>query len=363
MWTYSKVAFRVETLGPSRFELEPGTLIVATHRRETDVPVLAPQLYYRARLWRRQATRMSFAARDDMFLRGFFAGFPPGLGPGVRRALYPVGVGRWLPRVEVHPIRSARVARLVEILEVRPEEPLNDLVSPPLVARLHARAAGAGLRRPLVGSDVLRAEYADVLWSPVSPNEGGSALSEFWSRRAGRAAGEFRALVDLLRSGGIVLVFPEGRPSPCGEIGPLRSGLAALIRRGRPTRVQPIALAYDPLVRGRTRVAVSIPTAVDAPSTDPEAVILALLRRSMPLTAGQVVASCRTRSRSVELDDLGRAFDAAIDGARADGRPIEAALLDRDKRRSRVVEAVTASLARPRALDYLAREFASARGR
>lgn len=363
MWAYSKAAFRVETLGPKRMELEPGTLIVATHRRETDAPVLAPQLYHRARLWRREATRMSFAARDDMFLSGFFAGFPPELGPATRRALYPIGVARWLPRVEVHPIRSAQAARLAEVLQARRADPLDELVEPSIAERLRIRAAAAGLRRPRLAREVLRADYADVLWTPVSPDRVGSALSDFWSGRAAQAAADFRALVDLLRSGGVLLVFPEGRPSPDGTVGPLRRGIEALVRRGKPRRLQPVALAYDPLVRGRTRVFVSIPDAVPAPSLKIDEAILALLRRSMPLTVGQVVASCLSASRRVGLSELARALDDTVEEARLEKRPIEPALLDRDARRSRVVEALTAGLRRPQAIEYLARERASSRGR
>ncbi|MDQ3669894.1 MAG: hypothetical protein M3377_06395, partial [Actinomycetota bacterium] len=363
MWAYSNAAFQIETLGPKRFELEPGTLIVATHRRETDAPVLAPSLYYRARLWRKQATRMSFAARDDMFLRGFFAGFPSELGPAARCALYPIRVAPWLPRVEIHPIRSARVARLAEVLEARPDERLDEVVGPSIAERLRSRASRVGSSSPALAREVLGPDYVDILWSPVSPDDVSAGLSEFWSRRAAQAAADFRALVDLLRSGGVLLVFPEGRPSPDGDIGPLRRGIEALVRRGRPRHVQPAALAYDPLVLGRTRVYLSIPDAVSAPTVDIDEAILALLRQSMPLTAGQVAASCLTGSRRVGLAELAGALDEAIDEARSERRPIEPALLDRDACRRRVVEALTVGLMRPHEVDYLARELASSRGR
>src|SRR5829696_5496523 len=120
MWAYSHASFRIETLGPRRFRLEPATMIVVTHRRETDVPVIGPVLYFGGRLWRNAGERMAFAARDDMFVRGFFAGFPEGLSPSVRRLLYRVGVGPGLPLVHVHPIGSARLVLIKQVLEVRP---------------------------------------------------------------------------------------------------------------------------------------------------------------------------------------------------------------------------------------------------
>ena len=108
MRAYSQT-FRVETLGP-KLELEPGTVILVTHRRETDVPLICPPLYFGATMRTNLRGRMSFAARDDMFLPGFFAGFPPDLPRWARRLLYGVAVARWLPVVNVYPIRSARVA-------------------------------------------------------------------------------------------------------------------------------------------------------------------------------------------------------------------------------------------------------------
>ena len=53
-----------------------------------------------------------------------------------------------------------------------------------------------------------------------------------------------------MRDGNVLIVFPEGRPSPDGEIGPIKPGIGALVRRGKPRAVRPLALAYDPLVRG-----------------------------------------------------------------------------------------------------------------
>lgn len=361
MWAYSHTAFRVETLAPKRLELEPGTLIVATHRRETDVPVLAPAVYYRAGLWRPGATPMSFAARDDMFLRGFFAGFPPDLSPRRRRVLYPLGVARWLPRVEVHPIRSARLARLAEVLADQPEAQLEDAAPSAVVESVSARAAASELPRPRKAGDVLRSDYADILWVPVSPTDAG--LPEFWSRRAAEAAADFRALVELLQSGGILLVFPEGRPSPTGEIGPLRPGIAALVRRGRPRSVQPLGLAYDPLVRGRTRAFVAVPHPVDPPTNDVEDALLRLMCRSVPLTAGQLAASQLGMRGRVDLHDLATAADHAVEEARSEGRLVEPALVRRDERRRRLAEAVAAALSRPHELDYVAREFGSARER
>lgn len=361
MWAYSQAAFRVETLGPTP-ELEPGTVILVTHRRETDVPLVIPPLYFAGRMRADRGRRMSFAARDDMFLPGFFAGFPPDLPAWARRGLYRIGVARWLPTVLVYPIRSARVARLGEVVRARPDALLAELVPAETVARFRARAAAAGLSPPHRAGDVLRGDYADLLWHAVSPGDGVlNGLDDFWARRASQAAGDFRALVEILRRPGTLVVFPEGRPSPDGGIGPIRPGIGALLRRGRPVAVQPLALAYDPLVRGRTKVVISLPEQVPPPAEDVEAGLLALMRRSMPLTCGQLVAHRLRAGADADPAGLVRELAAAVDAARAEGRPVEPALLSAEGCRRRLAEALSVAPRKPRELAFLAREYESAR--
>ncbi|MEX2464285.1 MAG: hypothetical protein WD428_00260, partial [Gaiellaceae bacterium] len=202
MLAYSRAAFRVRVLA-SHFRFEPGTLIVSTHRRETDVPLICPSLYFNARVWRHRWPRMSFAARDDMFLPGFFAGFPPDLSPRARRMLYPLGVARWLPVVQVHPIRSASVARLGEIVRARPEAALEELAPDGLHEPFRARAAELGHPVPKTGKEVLRGEYADLLWRAVTPAEA-AGPADFWARRGAQAAEDFRGLVELIRKGEVL---------------------------------------------------------------------------------------------------------------------------------------------------------------
>jgi Acyltransferase len=358
MWAYSNAAFRIVVLGPRRFRLEPGTIITVTHRRETDVPVISPQLYLGARLWRNVGDRMAFAARDDMFVRGFFAGFPEGLSPRARKLLYRVGVGRMLPLVQVHPIGSALLALVKDVLEEKPGSALDELLPGDLTERFRARAAELGLPVPTRARDALRGEYADLLWRTVSREEAAfEGLEGLWARRAGQAARDFRFLVDLVRSGRSLVVFPEGRPSPDGEIGPLRRGVGALIRRARPRYLLPIALAYDPLVRGRTRALVSIGDASTPPAEDVEQAVLTQLRRTMPLTCGQFVASELLAGRTPSPGGLADAVNAA----RGEGRPFDPDLHTSEGRARRLAAALAQAERRRDELPYLAREYGSAR--
>jgi hypothetical protein len=333
-------------------------MIIVTHRRETDVPVIAPILYLGAGLWRNVADRMAFAARDDMFVRGFFAGFPEELSPSLRRLLYRVGVGPGLPLVHVHPIGSARLALVKQVLELQPAAPLEQSLSDELVGELYARALAAGLPVPARASDVLRGEYADFLFRPVTRDEVGSRRAdELWARRAADAARDFRFLVELVRAGRSLVVFPEGRPSPDGEIGPLRRGVDALVRRAKPRSLLPLTIAYDPLVRGRTRVLVSVGEFLPPPTENVEHTILALLRRSMPLTGGQVVARELLAGRTPSAADLAD----AVEQAKETGRPVDPDLRDAGGRARRLDEALAVAEYERDHLPYLAREYETAR--
>jgi 1-acyl-sn-glycerol-3-phosphate acyltransferase len=358
MWAYSNAAFRIVVLGPRRFRLERGTIITVTHRRETDVPVISPPLYLGARLWRNVDDRMAFAARDDMFVHGFFAGFPEGLSPRARKLLYRIGVGSLLPLVQVHPIGSAHLALVKEVLEERPDSALDEVLPDYLVELLRVRSDELGVPPPSRARDVLRGEYADVLWRTVSRGEAvPDDLEPLWARRAGQAARDFRFLVDLVRSGRTLLVFPEGRPSPNGEIGPLGRGVGALIRRARPRYLLPIALAYDPLVRGRTRVLVSFGDFLPPPTEDVEQAVVDQLRRTMPLTCGQFVAGELLAGRTPSPGGLADAVAAA----REDGRPVDPDLHTGEERARRLAAALVAAERRRHDLPYLAREYESAR--
>ncbi len=359
MRAYSRAAFRVSVLDPDGFAPEPGTLIAITHRRETDVPVVAPALYFAMGGRRNTTGRMHFAARDDMFLPGFFAGFPPDMPPRARRLLYRIGVGRWLPVVNVFPIRSAQVARVGEVLAAHADRPLADLL-PEEDAAAFAQRAGAA--SPTRAGDVLRGEYADLLWRPFTPDDR-DGLDEFWSARAAQAAGDFRTLVEIVRDGNVLLVFPEGRPSPDGEIGPIKPGIGALVRRGRPVVVRPLAIAYDPLVKGRTRVHLAHGPPAQLPKDDVEGALLALLRLAMPLTCGQVVAALLEDGAEAQVPALEGALADAVASAREEGRPVEPDLETPDGRRRRLAEALAVAPRRARELPFLAREYASARER
>jgi 1-acyl-sn-glycerol-3-phosphate acyltransferase len=364
MWGYTRAAFRVETIGGEGLRLEPGTLVVSTHRADTDVPVVCPSLYARAALWRRRRVRPHFAAREDVFERGFFAGAPPRLPRPVRRALYPLGVGPILTRLPMHPVAHPSVdeVRLVRALrQLPPDTPLDGVLPESIARGFRARQGDGQMVR-----DALRGANADLLWQLVARDElEDPAFDEMWRSRTVEAAADLRGLVEIVRSGKALFLFPEGRPSPDGSVGPLRKGLGALVRRGAPPAILPIGVAYDPLTRGRPRAFVAFGEIL-RDVAEPEEAILSALRRATPLTCGQVVAGALVgHGAAPDGGELAAALESAVAAAIAEGRPVERDLRD-PRRRSRRLRGCLAALERRgRASDpllrRLAREFASVR--
>lgn len=343
---YARLAFRIESHGTEGFRFDPGTLIVVTHRAETDAPILIAVLYAASRAWADRTQRLHFAARDDLFERGFFAGFPAGLPPWTRRLLYPLAVGRFLPMTRVHPVGSAKKMKLAQALA---RMDAGDPMPPALAERLGARTAG----------EALRGENAALLWEDVDPES--FPVPDAWARRSAEARAQVGTLVGLLRAREPLLIFPEGRPSPDGAVGPLQRGIGLLTRQGRPERLSPWAIGYDPLVRGRPRAVVSARPPVAPDPKNVEEQVLAELRLAMPVTCGSVVAhALRTGAEPAD------ALERAVEGARAEGRKVERALQTSEGRRQRLakcLDVLAQGKVSDRLLARLAREHESVRER
>jgi hypothetical protein len=324
----TRARFRVRSL-VRPFRLEPKTLLLVTHRSDWDIP-LTTNIYWPGRMWARDP-RLVFVARDDLYLPGFLGGYPPGLPLPLRRALARVDVGRGLAAGRLAlPIASATRARIADVRADDPAVPLAAVPAEPFLER--ARRLG---RRPPRTLGELDGAYLDLLWAAYDHAEL-PGLDGFWARRQARARREFEALLEWVASGGSLAIYPEGRPSPDGAIGPLQRGLSLLIRRAEPDQLVAGGLAYDPLGRGRPRAYVALGEALP-----PTADVLAAMRRTLPLTPGQLAAHAVLHGVAPEPD----------------GRPAEPRL------RELLPEALAAARTAPRAvLERLDLELRSARG-
>jgi hypothetical protein len=341
----TRARFGVRILnGP--WELPPRSLLLVTHRSDWDIP-LTTNVYWSAEMWKRDP-RLVFVARDDMFLPGFLGGYPPSLPLRLRRVLEQVNVGGVLGRASLAlPIASATRAHLVHVALDEPALPV-DVLPADAVAAVQARARRLGRPQPLRLEELLEGDYLDLLWRRWHDRGELPGLDGFWGRRQAAARRDFEALLAHVESGGTLAIYPEGHPSPDGAIGPLERGLGVLVRRAKPDALVPVGLAYDPLARGRPRAYVAVGGALPAAPHETEAVVLDALRRTMPLTPGQVAAHALLHGL-----DPRRVADEALQ----EDRPREPRL------RGLVDGALEAAGRAPRpVLERLDLEFRSARG-
>ncbi|MDQ3876180.1 MAG: hypothetical protein M3322_11670 [Actinomycetota bacterium] len=343
MWLYTRAAFRVIVLGAPNVRLRPRLLLVSSHRSDSDVPLICSTVFFGDRMWRRHHLRLHFAARDDLFVRGVLAGLAPDLSLPLRRLLFRVDPSPYLPRVRVNPIGSTTAVKAVQVLGLfPPSTPLDQALPTPEVEHFRAHAESSALPAPVTVGDALRAEFAGLLWRDLDRGDlADPRYRPLWQLRARVSAADVRRVIAMLRDGEPLLLFPEGRPSPDGGLGPLRPGLGLLVRRGRPNLLLPFALAYDSLTRGRTLAYVSVGQPIPAPADDVEEVVLAELRRATPLTCGQVVSHVLLRaadadSGAVSAGGVERELRAAAGRARAERRPLDPMLAGRDSRRRRL---------------------------
>jgi len=245
---------------PPDFRLQPGTLVVSNHLRDCDVPVLT------AALCRRRGVRILnplpfCAAREDLFRRGFVSDL----------------LGAW-PRPVAWLLGRVPLEGLFRILRVQPIRRIREFTWGETLSAL--RAAGFADADP---AQVFHArglrEIANALGSlprrvdAIDPGRLGALRLRHWGLRRLHPAilralvPGFRAtisaqigrLVELIATGRVVYLAPEGVTSRSGRFGCVRAGAWEVYRRcAMPPPVLPVALSYDPLRRGRVRAVVRI---------------------------------------------------------------------------------------------------------
>lgn len=326
MWGFTRARFRVEVAGGPLPRVAAGQVWIATHRAETDVPLLGGLLFVRAGMWRGAASRLYFAARDDLFRPGVVAAGVP-LPGSLARLAWPLSPGPWLPRVRAYPIRRPTGLKLDQVVADLPgDTPLASVLGPRLIALLQRPRFARGRSAPRTVADIRDHRHARLLWEDVREGDlVGDVGSEIWRHHVARAAGDVRRIVRMVRDGRPMLLFPEGRVSPDGAIGPIGDLLDLVARRGRPRAVVPLGIAYDPLTPHRTEVVVAAGKPISPGEAPIQALAAAALRRAVPVTCGQVLARYVTRACAGGIATTAGASRLADEVARAaiaQGRPV-----------------------------------------
>lgn len=247
------------TTGLEHYTATPATLVVSNHRRDNDGPLLASVLL------RRQDGRFiapipHFAAREDLFERGFLAHYlrrcPASLRPLLKMIdLSPCLVGAY-PLQRTHECSVAKA--LQDVITYLGDMPATEALRPQSLRNLATKLKFDP--QSFTISQLLH-DYEHKLWRR---HYGYRHLRLAVFRRI---RPHLHDLIDhqidhftqLLEHGQVLILEPEGRLSLDGALRRPRAALHELINRpNRPVRVLPISITYDPLTTGRRRIFIDI---------------------------------------------------------------------------------------------------------
>lgn len=250
------VFYRRTLILPDGFHIAPGTLIASNHQRDVDGPMLGTVLVQRHGL-RFLHPLPFFATREDLFRPGILARLTVHWPRPLSALLGRVSLGWFFPLGRAEPMRRAREFTLGEALRA--------LVDAGLGA---TDCAGVINARGLRELGVHHAPVADCM-ARGAP----APLENWWGLRrltpVGRqaiatrfrltVAAQLAQFAQRLDRGRCVYFAPEGTISMDGHFGRIRAGFFRLARAAAvPPWIQPMAMAYDALAPGRTRVVAHI---------------------------------------------------------------------------------------------------------
>ena len=245
-----------EVVMPENFALAPGSLIVSNHQRDVDGPMLGNVLARRRGL-RFEGTPPFYATREDLFRPGILSRLTVHWPAPLSALLGKISLAWFFPLGRTEPMRRVREFTLGETLRALVDAGLGESDCTTLLNARGQRELAAG---HVTISDCLARANPAVLehwWGvrrlKVSALE---AIAPAFRAAIGAQLAHFARRVDR---GCCVYFSPEGTISMDGHFCRTREGLFRLVHLAtKPPWIQPMALGYDTLGPGRSRVIVRI---------------------------------------------------------------------------------------------------------
>lgn len=252
-----RMCYDREVVMPESFALAPGSLIASNHQRDVDGPMLGIVLAQRHGLHFASAPPF-YATREDLFHPGILARLTVHWPRPVSALLGHISLAWFFPLGRTEPMRRVREFTLGETLHALVDAGMRDADCSALLNARGQRELGA--RHATLADCIDRANPA--------------ILEEWWGLRRLKVATlkaiapVFRATVDAqlahfarrLDRGDCVYFSPEGTISMDGYFSRARAGFFRLVHLTAKQQpwIQPMALGYDTLGPGRSRVVVRI---------------------------------------------------------------------------------------------------------
>jgi 1-acyl-sn-glycerol-3-phosphate acyltransferase len=305
---YLCTVYRRERRFPREFRMAPGTLIASNHQRDVDGPMLGNALVRRRGL-HFQAPLPFFATREDLFQPGILARLTVHWPAPVSAVLGHIPLRWFFSLARTEPMRRTREFTLGEALHALVDAGLGDHDAASVLNARGCRETGIAPGGISISGLLQRPE---------------PTLQSWWGLRrlvpSARAAisADFRATVqrqlthfaNRLDQGHCVYFAPEGGISMDGHFARVRAGFYQLSCTARTAPwIQPMALGYDTLAPGRSRVVLGIGESFRADVAASRREFDANLRRAVlalvPITPSHLLARFLLHGpRTFTPDDL-----------------------------------------------------------
>lgn len=288
-----RMCYDREVVMPENFALAAGSLIASNHQRDVDGPMLGIVLAQRHRLHFASAPPF-YATREDLFRPGILARLTVHWPRPVSALLGHISLAWFFPLGRTEPMRRVREFTLGETLHALVDAGMGDADCGALLNARGQRELGA--LRGTLAACIERANPATL--------ENWWGLRRLKIRAFDAIAPAFRATVDAqlvrfarrLDRGGCVYFSPEGTISMDGHFSRARAGFFRLVHLTAKQQpwIQPMALGYDTLGPGRSRVVVRTGERFRADDTLDRRAFDAALRRTVlqlaPVTPSHLLA-------------------------------------------------------------------------
>lgn len=256
-WAVGRSLFDVRVSGLEHFRNRSATIIVANHRTDFDVVLLAPTLYL-ASGGRDPIARLAFVTADRMFEPGYLATEIVRRPRWLSRLLFRLDLSRILYALRAYPILPAQQrplrSYLLDVLRHEGDSRLAEVVREPLDELFPGCSAEMTVSEALEWRhrEALRACHdLSIFHRPIAKR-----LRERQVATIVDALAQFAAILD---EGDPLFLAPEGELSPNGAFGDIRAGLGRLIQTTESQlRLLPVQFTYDFMASGRPPVFVSL---------------------------------------------------------------------------------------------------------
>lgn len=291
--TWIRTLYRRVVLLPEDFHIAPGTMIASNHQRDIDGPLLGTSVARRRHLRYRWPPPF-YATREDLFRPGILARLTVRWPRPVSALLGRISLAWFFPLGHAEPMRRVREYTLGETLRALIDAGCGDADAATLLNARGRRETGL-----LPGTCSLR----EAATRPGLPLEAWWGLRRLTLPALRRVAPAFREAVDRqlaffakrLDHGHCIYFSPEGTISRDGHFCRVRAGFFRVTRMTRmPPLIQPMAIGYDTLAPGRSRVVVRVGAPFRADTTLDRRGFDAALRHAVlqlaPITPSHLLA-------------------------------------------------------------------------